>query len=204
MAPGWISKSIKKYRQSGKVSPRYRRGNPRVSTVQAKVDDEAGGPGASVIYRQRMISAGKTQLPSGKWIDPKKVPPTKLDITAYFNAGHPVPPVVAVMHARILERLGSVYWQDMRRSGYDHWHHFLCHKSVFILLICYFSGAKARFVEYDWLYETLRESRVYSTASARELVQVCAKRNNWDRISWETLERFQLAKDGSTTVSNST
>jgi hypothetical protein len=189
---GWISGSTKKYRQSGKVSPRYRRGNPRVSTVQAKVDDEAGGPGASVIYRQRMISAGKLQLPSGKWIDPKKVPPTKLD-----SAGFPNSPLADAMRAATEARLNTSHWQSERRAGYDHWHHLVCQKTRFILIICFISGAKARFVEYDWLYETLRESRLYSTASARELMQVCAKRNNWDRISWETLERF-------TTVSNST
>lgn len=192
MAPGWISKSTKKYRQSGKVSPRYRKGNPRVNTIVARVDDEADGPGASVLYRQRMVSAGKTQLPSGRWIDPKKVPPTKLDIQAYFKAGHPQPPVVAAMHARIEERLNTVYWQSDRRAGYDHWHHFLCHRSTFMLIICYFCGPTARFVEYDWLYETLRESRAYSTVSARELVQVCAKRNDWKRISWETMERFTI------------
>lgn len=202
---GWSASSNKPYRQSGKVSPRYRKGNPRVNTNVARADNDAGGDGASVLYRQRaqpsspkldfkrkMLEAGYQELPSGRWLKPKKEPPTKLDIQAYFRAGFPVPPVVDAMRTRIEERLHTKFWQNDRRSGYDHWHHILCHKETFLLILCFFCGDRARFVEFDWLYSTLRESSPYKTASAREIVQVCTRRKNWDRISWEKLERFPL------------
>ena len=187
MSTGWIFKTQKPRPNSGKVHPRYRRGNPRVNTTVARVDSETeGGLGSSVLYRHRMISQGYMQLASGKWIKPKSTPPTKLDIRAYYAAGFELPPVVDAMRDRIEERLKTVFWQSDRQRGFDHWKHIICHKDVYQIIICYFNGAKALFVELDWLYYTLRESCVYDVANAREIF----RRKRWTRISWVEMRKY--------------
>jgi hypothetical protein len=215
MSKGWIFRTQKGRRFGGKysserVNPKYKRGNSRISRTLARISSETEGDGlgASIMVREHIQSGGYV-TPGGKFIHPKKVPPTKIELEK-FSKPPPTeaqkklgmvdqcPPVIRAKELLLswqqhLEgRFKSTVWQSAleanggKYAGYDHWKHVMIYQITYEWLLCFFSGRNAVFVELDFNYRTLRESRTYSTTSAREIVQA----KDWKRIKWATMQRF--------------
>lgn len=168
-------------------------------TPRARILSEtSGGLGSSVLYRDHIKSGGYV-TPTGKFIQAKKKPPTRISLGNYlFTREEDKPPIVQVIE----QRMQSVKAERQSTSdlpinhrfvAYDHWHYYTVVDDVYYKLVCCFSGNTSFFVEYDQIKLKLKMSRDYISSRAREIVQ----QELFKRIVWFRVEDLPCG-DGDT------
>lgn len=148
-------------------------------------EEEVGGEGSSVLYRDHIKSSGGVQH-KDVHTHPKFQQQHTTPITIFGEYAHTPrserPPIVNAIYDRIEVKLEQMNW---RRQAFKYWNHIVPVNERFRKLFYFFSGNEGFFVERDYVMQRIRMSRDYEHSTAGLLI----RREQWERISWTSVER---------------
>jgi hypothetical protein len=170
-----------------------------IDTGRARAIQALGGPGGTVLYRDRVNSNGVVKRLKDGTLESfghyLEVPKERSINLQEVNRWMPVKPqeVIPPKGYQIKEKVDIApprirvfqKW-TAERTGHGHveWKSVLVEETIWIRLTMWFAGDRAFFIEDDTMYQTRRMSVLYSSSRAREIF------HQTPRIIWNEMMKL--------------